>query len=303
MLANEQTGRGRATLARWTVWFFLAPACFSTKTPTYERWISLDFLGFSRPKQDLSMGYTRFSLENFSRRFLALRSAKSGAGARHHGEGHDCSWGKLSSVSDFLQEIAVRAAPIQLFRSTTSTILWRAIPARFPILIARRSGRSRRLSRAALGWSRRARQREPGRLFLRHPCFAQAVIRPLAHLDEAWIAALFGDLGHLVRLPCRDRLERRGGGPGEVALQRLARFRIMIGQGERRHEDHMRERVGIRTDRDRPASCFNRLVIILQPEIGPCLAVVPIDERPIGRARRIALSKYSRLLSNRPRNR
>jgi hypothetical protein len=27
----------------------------------------LDFLGFSRPKRDLSMGYTRFSLKNFSR--------------------------------------------------------------------------------------------------------------------------------------------------------------------------------------------------------------------------------------------
>jgi hypothetical protein len=202
MLANEQTGRGRATLARWTVWFFLAPACFSTKTPTYERWISLDFLGFSRPKRDLSMGYTRFSLENFSRRFLALRSAKSGAGARHHGEGHDCSWGKLSSVSDFLQEIAVRAAPIQLFRSTTSTILWRAIPARFPILIARRSGSTRRrLSEEALGRPRRARRCEPQCSLFRHPGFAQAVVRPFAHLDEAWIDALFGDQGHEVRLP------------------------------------------------------------------------------------------------------
>jgi hypothetical protein len=32
-------------------------------------WISLDFLGFSRPNLDLSMGYTRFSAEGF---FCAL---------------------------------------------------------------------------------------------------------------------------------------------------------------------------------------------------------------------------------------
>jgi hypothetical protein len=40
---------------------FLGPGHFAMKTPAFERWISLDFLGFSRPKRDLSMGYTRFS--------------------------------------------------------------------------------------------------------------------------------------------------------------------------------------------------------------------------------------------------
>jgi hypothetical protein len=56
------------------------------------------------------------------------------------------------------------------------------------------------------------------RSLLRHPCFAQAVVRPLAHLEEAWIAALFGDQGHLVRLPCRDGLERRGATTSRSAL-------------------------------------------------------------------------------------
>ena len=41
----------------------------------------------------------------------------------------------------------------------------------------------------------------------------------------------------------------------------------------------------IRIDRDRLASQFNRLVITLQPEIGPRLAAVPIGERRIVRAR------------------
>ena len=46
----------------------------------------------------------------------------------------------------------------------------------------------------------------------------------------------------------------------------------------------MRKRV-VRIDCDRPASQFDRLVIILQPEIGRRLAVIPIVERRVGRAR------------------
>ena len=41
----------------------------------------------------------------------------------------------------------------------------------------------------------------------------------------------------------------------------------------------------IRIDRDRLASQFNRLVIILQPEIGPRLAAIATGERRIVRAR------------------
>jgi hypothetical protein len=109
---------------------------------------------------------------------------------------------------------------------------------------------------------------------LRHPGLAQAVIRPLAHLDPAWIAAL----GHLERPPRRDRLDRPGGGQREIALQRRTRFRIMTGQGERRHQDQMRILDVIRSCRDRPASQLDRLIIIPQPKIGPRLTAIPIGE-------------------------
>ena len=42
-------------------WVFLAPGHFAAKTPADECWIVLDFLGFSRPNQDVSMGYAGFS--------------------------------------------------------------------------------------------------------------------------------------------------------------------------------------------------------------------------------------------------
>src|SRR5277367_1873930 len=117
------------------------------------------------------------------------------------------------------------------------------------------------------------------RSLLRHPRLAQAVVHPLAHL--AWNPVL----GLEVRLPCRDRLERPGRGQREVALQRLARFRIMTGQGERSHKDRMRPRDVVRIDRDRLAKLFNRLVITLQPEIGRPLAAIEPGELRIVRAR------------------
>jgi len=43
-----------------------------------------------------------------------------------------------------------------------------------------------------------------------------------------------------VRLPCRDRSERPGGGQRKVALERLARFRVMTRQGERRNQERRR---------------------------------------------------------------
>ena len=117
---------------------------------------------------------------------------------------------------------------------------------------------------------------------LRHPCFAQAIVHPLVHLDAGWVAALCGE----VRLKCRDRLERPGGGQCEVALQRLARLRIMTGQGKRRYKGRMNilDPNVIRIDSDRLASPFNRLVITFQPEIGQSLAAIPLDERRILRA-------------------
>jgi hypothetical protein len=37
---------------------FLARGQFGSKSPDRSRWIILDFLGFSRPNLDFSMGYT-----------------------------------------------------------------------------------------------------------------------------------------------------------------------------------------------------------------------------------------------------
>jgi hypothetical protein len=51
---------------RWSIWFSLASGRFAAKPPDNAYWISLDFLGFSRPNQDLSMGYKDFSRKVFS---------------------------------------------------------------------------------------------------------------------------------------------------------------------------------------------------------------------------------------------
>jgi hypothetical protein len=59
---------GDRTLIR-SIWVFLAPGRFAAKTPAHACWISLDFLGFSRPNRDFSMSYAVFLPEEF---FLAL---------------------------------------------------------------------------------------------------------------------------------------------------------------------------------------------------------------------------------------
>jgi hypothetical protein len=48
---------------------FLGAWRFRSKTPAKTCLISLDFLGFSRPKRVFSMGYDGFSLEDCSVRF------------------------------------------------------------------------------------------------------------------------------------------------------------------------------------------------------------------------------------------
>jgi hypothetical protein len=50
-------------------WVFLAGRRFTAKTVVYEGWIVLDFLGFSRPNRDLSMGYAEKARQIF---FAAL---------------------------------------------------------------------------------------------------------------------------------------------------------------------------------------------------------------------------------------
>jgi hypothetical protein len=45
---------------------FLGPWLFSLENPDSGGWISLDFLGFSRPNRDLSMGYAAQAIKVFS---------------------------------------------------------------------------------------------------------------------------------------------------------------------------------------------------------------------------------------------
>jgi hypothetical protein len=56
----------------------LAVGHFAAKTPGFRGWICLDFLGFSRPNRDLSMGYTGKIEENFCARLLPCVSLAGG---------------------------------------------------------------------------------------------------------------------------------------------------------------------------------------------------------------------------------
>jgi hypothetical protein len=58
------------------------------------------------------MGYAEKPENNFSSRFCRREKLLRPLAHDLHGEGTDCSWGKLNSISDFLQEIVVtRAVP------------------------------------------------------------------------------------------------------------------------------------------------------------------------------------------------
>jgi hypothetical protein len=72
---------------------FLGAWLFRCETPIHEGWISLDFLGFSRRKRDLSMGYEEKARTHFLGAFVltAVPSASSGAFGSGHAEGQDCS--------------------------------------------------------------------------------------------------------------------------------------------------------------------------------------------------------------------
>jgi hypothetical protein len=82
---------------------------FAAKPKDYGYWISLDFLGFSRANRDFSMGYTDKTEKSFSSRFCRReRAVETVKPTIWHGEGTDCSWGKLNSISNFPQDIATR---------------------------------------------------------------------------------------------------------------------------------------------------------------------------------------------------
>jgi hypothetical protein len=89
---------------------FLGSWPFAANTPNYERWISLDFLGFSRPNRDLSMSYKDFSRETILAPFSAAEARERAPGALGIQTAQDCSSRKLSFISDFLQLFAIRSA-------------------------------------------------------------------------------------------------------------------------------------------------------------------------------------------------
>jgi hypothetical protein len=104
-----QESAGLASSPDWgpadRFWVFLDGRRLAAKAPYREGWISLDFLGFSRPHLYFSMGYADFSLRRISR--ALPRRGKPGTGAlaladAEGGIGHE---DKLSLTSDFPQEI------------------------------------------------------------------------------------------------------------------------------------------------------------------------------------------------------
>jgi hypothetical protein len=83
----------------------LAHGRLRAKALVFEGWKSLDFLGFSRPNLDLSMGYAGFSLKEISRALLpSAVAAPERAPAFLEFEKRRIVHGdKLTLTSDFLQ--------------------------------------------------------------------------------------------------------------------------------------------------------------------------------------------------------
>ena len=90
---------------------FLDAWAFWREDPVFGGWKSLDFLGFSRPNRDFSMGYAGLFVEKFSHGpSPALREAPGREPAvEAMRKTRNCSWGELNLASDFLQGIVVPA--------------------------------------------------------------------------------------------------------------------------------------------------------------------------------------------------
>jgi hypothetical protein len=83
---------------------FLEAQGFWFGIPSFEGWILLDFLGFSRQNLDFSMSYARFLRKNFSRGIPdVVRRRDEELAVEAVREAQDCSWRELTLVSDFLQ--------------------------------------------------------------------------------------------------------------------------------------------------------------------------------------------------------
>jgi hypothetical protein len=95
---------------------------FAAKTPNYERWISLDFLGFSRPDRDLSMSYEDFSREKNSRALFRDKATEKPPRPLGIQNAQDYSSPKLSFISDFTQSIVVQSASVSAAPSKSNGV-------------------------------------------------------------------------------------------------------------------------------------------------------------------------------------
>ena len=84
---------------------FLGWSTFPEKAWLTGYWISLDFLGFSRPNLDFSMGYVGFSGIKISRALPRRETPGTGAHALADAEGGIGHGDELSPTSDFTQLI------------------------------------------------------------------------------------------------------------------------------------------------------------------------------------------------------
>jgi hypothetical protein len=75
----------------------------------YPRFWGLDFLGFSRANRDFSMGYADKSEKVFFiPLFVAVKEPSQRLAHDLAWRRTDCSWRKLNTISDFLQDVAAR---------------------------------------------------------------------------------------------------------------------------------------------------------------------------------------------------
>ena len=83
----------------------MARRLFAAKTPFIGYWISLDFLGFSRPKSRLINGLHGINRQKFFTGPFSVAFGAAGTVAHNLGaqRSEDRSWGKLTLISDFQQ--------------------------------------------------------------------------------------------------------------------------------------------------------------------------------------------------------
>jgi hypothetical protein len=79
---------------------FLGPSRFCPGSPENKAWISLDFLGFSRPNRDFSMGYAAFCRKKISSALLPPGDAAGGRS--RHLTMQKCSMAHRASLTNFL---------------------------------------------------------------------------------------------------------------------------------------------------------------------------------------------------------